>query len=316
MRIYFASDIHASEKCWLKFLNTPKFYKADVIIIGGDITGKFIVPIIKQPNGKWTATLHGVQREAASREEVDRLARQIADSGSYSFETTPEEYATYKDDQERIDALFKRLVIERAERWMELAANKLRGSGVRCFVSGANDDFFEVDDVLLRADYVECPEGRVVDLDGGFQLASVGYGNPTPWNCPRDIPEPELADKIEAVARQVTRRERAIFNLHVPPYGTGLDLAPKLDPELRMVMGPSGEPEMIPVGSTAVLDAIQRWQPMLGLHGHIHESKGVKKLGSTTVVNPGSEYGEGILDGALIDLDPKKGLVRVQLVSG
>jgi Icc-related predicted phosphoesterase len=316
MRIYFASDIHASEKCWLKFLNTPKFYKADVIIIGGDITGKFIVPIIKQPNGKWTATLHGVPREAATREEVDRLERQIADSGSYYFETNPDEYAAYKDDQLRIDALFKQLVVERAERWMELAAAKLRGSGVRCFVSGANDDFFEVDDVLLRAEVVECPEGRVVDLDGGFQMASIGYGNPTPWNCPRDIPENELADKIEAVARQVTRPERAIFNLHVPPYGTGLDLAPKLDPELRMVMGPSGEPEMIPVGSTAVLDSIQRWQPMLGLHGHIHESKGVKKLGSTTVVNPGSEYGEGILDGALIDLDPKKGLVRVQLVSG
>ena len=315
MRIYFASDIHASEKCWRKFLNTPQFYKADVIIIGGDITGKFIVPIIKQPNGKWTATLHGVQREVETREDLDKLQRQIADSGSYYFETTPDEYATYKDDQERIDALFKQLVVERAERWMELAAGKLRGTGVRCFVSGANDDFFEIDDVLRCAEIVEWPEGRVVDLDG-FQMASIGYGNPTPWSCPRDISEEELAEKIEAVARQVTHMERAIFNLHVPPYGSGLDLAPRLDKDLRLVMSPSGEPEMIPVGSTAVLDSIKRWQPMLGLHGHIHESKGVKKIGNTTVVNPGSEYGEGVLDGVLIDLDRKKGVVRVQLVSG
>jgi Icc-related predicted phosphoesterase len=316
VRIYFASDIHASEKCWLKFLNTPRFYGAEVIIIGGDITGKFIVPVIKRPNGKWTALLHGVPREAATREEVEQLKRQIADAGSYFFETTPEEFAEYEADEQRIDALFKQLVVERAQRWMGLAETKLRGSGVRCFVSGGNDDFFEIDEVIASSEIVELPEGRVTELDGGFEMIGVGYGNPTPWSCPRDIPEDELAQKIEAVARQVKRMDRAIFNLHVPPYGTGLDLAPRLDKDLRLVMSGSGEPEMIPVGSTAVLDAIRRWQPMLGLHGHIHESKGVKKLGATTVVNPGSEYGEGILDGVLIDVDQRKGVVRTHLVSG
>jgi Icc-related predicted phosphoesterase len=316
MRIYFASDIHASDKCWLKFLNTPKFYSADVIIIGGDITGKFIVPIIKQPGGKWTASLHGVQREVETGDELERLKQQIGNSGSYYFETTPEEYDAYKDDQPCIDTLFKRLIVERAERWVELADARLRGQRVRCFVSGANDDFFEVDDVLLRSQCIEVPEGRVVELDGGFEMIGVGYGNPTPWNCPRDISEEELAEKIEDVAMRVRRIDRAIFNLHVPPYGSGLDVAPRLDKELRVVMTATGEPELIPVGSTAVRDAIRRWQPMLGLHGHIHESKGVRKLGTTTVVNPGSEYGEGILDGVIVELDPRKGIKGVQLVSG
>jgi uncharacterized protein len=316
MRIYFASDIHASDRCWLKFLNTPKFYNAEIIIIGGDITGKFIVPIIKQANGKWTASLHGMQRQVESGEELDRLKRQISDSGSYPYETTPEEYDEYKDDQPRIDELFKRLVVQRVERWVELADTKLRGTGVRCFVSGANDDFFEIDEPLSRSETIEMPEGRVIELDGGIEMIGVGYGNPTPWNCPRDISEEELAGKIEGVARKIKDVDRSIFNLHVPPYGSGLDVAPRLDKELRPVVTATGEPEMIPVGSTAVRDALQTWQPLLGLHGHIHESKGVRKLGKTTVVNPGSEYGEGVLDGAIVELDPRKGIKGVQLVSG
>jgi Icc-related predicted phosphoesterase len=316
VRIYFASDIHASDRCWLKFLNTPKFYNADVIIIGGDITGKFIVPIIMQSGGRWTATMHGVPRQGSGGDELDKLERQISDSGSYPFETTQEEYDAYKDDQPRIDELFKRLVVERVERWVDIADQRLRGSGVRCFVSGANDDFFEIDDALARSETIEMPEGRVLELEGGFEMIGVGYGNPTPWNCPRDISEEELAVKIESVAMRVRDMNRAIFNLHVPPYGSGLDVAPRLDKDLRVMVLPTGEPELIPVGSTAVDDAIRRWQPMLGLHGHIHESKGIRKINRTTVVNPGSEYGEGILDGVLIDLDTRKGFVRANLVSG
>jgi Icc-related predicted phosphoesterase len=316
MRIYFASDIHASDTCWLKFLATPKFYEADVIIIGGDITGKFIVPIIEQGSGTWTASLHGVERRIGSAAELENLKKQLGHSGSYYIQMAPDEYAAYKDDQPRIDALFKQLVMERAARWVELADTRLKGQKVRCFVSGANDDFLEVDDVLRTSQTIEVPEGRVVELDQGFEMMSVGWGNPTPWNCPRDISEEELAGKIEDVAKQVKQVERSIFNLHVPPFGSGLDVAPRLDKTLRPVMTATGMPEMIPVGSTAVRDAIKRWQPMLGLHGHIHESKGVKKIGATTVVNPGSEYGEGILDGAIVEIDPRKGVKGVQLVSG
>jgi uncharacterized protein len=315
MRIYFCSDIHASRRCWKKFLNSWKFYAADHIVVGGDITGKFVVPIVEAGGGRWSANFIGIERKVSTPEQLEALRTSIADAGQYDFVTTPDELATYQGDQARIDALFRRLVIERAEQWMAEADEKLRGTGVRCFVSGANDDFFEVDDVIARSEVVEDPNGTVIELEGGFELMGMGYGNPTPWACPRDIPEHELADRIDKTAAGVRDMRRAILSLHVPPLGSGLDIAPKLDEYLRPRVGGAGL-EMVPVGSTATRDAIIRYKPMIGLHGHIHESKGIRKLEGTTIANPGSEYGEGVLDGLLVDIDPKKGLRRVDLVTG
>jgi len=315
MRLYFASDIHGSDKCWLKFLSAASYYSADVLMIGGDITGKFIVPIVKRTDGTASAEFLGVKRSIDTKEGMERLKSQIANSGQYWVELTPEEFEAYSRDQAWIDDLFKRVVLERVARWVEIADQRLKGSGIRCLVSGANDDYFEVDDYLRRSETIEVPEGRVLDLDG-FELLSVGYGNPTPWNCPRDISEEELWTRIDELARTISDRERAIFNLHVPPYGSGLDDAPKLDRDLRVIASGSGSPEMVPVGSTAVRDAILKYEPLLGLHGHIHESRGSRRLGRTTIVNPGSEYAEGILTGALVDLSPDKGLSKVRLVTG
>lgn len=316
MRVYFTSDLHGSDKCWLKFLATPKYYNADVIIVGGDITGKFLVPIIEQRDGSATTTFMGVKRRVRSAEERERLKTQIAYSGAYAFETTEEEYAEYERRPDLVDDLFRRLVLERVERWVALAETRLASQQVRCFVSGGNDDFFEVDDILRQSSVIEVPEGRVVELGHGIEMFGLGYANPTPWNCPRDIPEADLAAKIDALAGQVTRMDRAIFNIHVPPHDTGIDTAPMLDENMQLVLSPSGGLEMIPVGSTAVRDAIERYQPMLGLHGHIHESAGVRHLGRSTIVNPGSEYGEGILRGALIDFDRRGELGKVELVTG
>lgn len=315
MKLYFCSDIHGSDLCWRKFLAAPKFYDADVIVCGGDITGKFMVPIIRQPDGGWTSPFMGVQRRASTEAEVETLRRRIADSGQYAFETTPEENEALESDRGAVDAQFRRLVVERVERWLGMAEERLRGTGVRILVSGANDDFFEVDRALAGSEVVEDPNGRVLELEGGMEFIGVGYGNPTPWNCPRDVSEEELTGHIAEVADRVRDPSRAVFSLHVPPYGSGLDFAPRLDAQLKMVMTGTG-PEMIPVGSTAVRDAILKYQPMLALHGHIHESKGVQLLGRTRAVNPGSEYAEGVLDGALVDLDPRTGVQNVLLVSG
>jgi uncharacterized protein len=315
MRIYFCSDIHASRKCWKKFLASAKYYDADIIVVGGDITGKFVVPIVAQPGGHSTAKFLGVTRRIETAEEMANIKVRIADAGQYSCEMSPEEQAWYAEDQSRVDELFHRLVLERVEEWLAEADTKLRGTGVRCMVSGANDDFLEVDDALRTSEVIEDPNGRVIDLGHGYQILGMGYGNPTPWPCPRDIPEDELAARIDQVAAQLADPGKTIFSLHVPPLGTGLDMAPRLDAELRMVMT-AGGPEMIPVGSTATRDAISKYRPLIGLHGHIHESKGIKKLDGIPVANPGSEYGEGILDGLLVDINPKKGLRGVQLVTG
>jgi uncharacterized protein len=315
MRIYFCSDIHASRKCWKKFLAAAKFYDADIIVVGGDITGKFIVPIVRQPKGHHTARFLGVERRVDNKEEMQNLKTRIADAGQYAYEMTPDEQEWYAADQKRVDELFRKLVLERVEEWLAEADEKLRGTGVRCFVSGANDDFLEIDDALKKSDVIEDPNGRVIDLPDGYQILGMGYGNPTPWPCPRDIPEKELAERIDEAAAHVRDPGKTIFSLHVPPLGMGLDLAPRLDENLQMVVN-GGGPEMIPVGSTATRDAIVKYRPLVGLHGHIHESKGVKKLDGIPVANPGSEYGEGILDGLLVDIHPKKGLRKINLVTG
>ncbi len=273
-----------------------------------------MVPIVHR-NGTAVARFMGMEKRATSGAELKALRAAIANAGAYAFETTEEEFQQYEGDQPAIDQLFKRFMVERVERWVEMAEDKLKGTGVRCLVSGGNDDYFEIDDVLARSEIIEVPEGRVLDLVEGFSLLGVGYGNPTPWNCPRDISEEELGARIDGVAAKASDPAWTIFNLHVPPYGSGLDLAPKLDADLRPVLGAGGM-EMVPVGSTAVREALNRYRPKLALHGHIHESRGVRRKNGTTMVNPGSEYGEGILDGAVIDLDRRKGVVNVQLVSG
>lgn len=314
MRIYFCSDIHASRKCWKKFLNTASVYGADHIIVGGDITGKFVVPIVEGAGGKRTATFMGVARTAETKDELDRLKTWIADAGQYVFEGTQDEIDAHSADQERIDELFRELALERVQEWIDEAETKLSGSGVRVFVSGANDDFLEVDDLLAASSLVEDPNGRVIDLDDDLQIMGIGWGNPTPWACPRDISEDELAARIDEVAATVRDPGRTIFSLHVPPLGSGLDLAPRLDTELRPQLTATGV-EMINVGSSATRDAILRYRPLIGLHGHIHESKGVRKLDGVTIANPGSQYAEGILDGLLVQIDDGR-LTDVSLVSG
>lgn len=315
MRLYFASDIHGSDTCWRKFLRAADFYDADIAVIGGDITGKFVVPIITEPDGSITATYRGVRRRIENEDDLVQLSKVIGYGGSYSFEITREEYSELELRADLRDELFKRLVLRRVEEWVSLADNQPNGRPCRRLVSCGNDDPLEVDALLDLSQTLEVPEGCAIELDEGIEIIGVGYGNQTPWQCPRDIPEARLAERIEGAVGKSRAPERSIFDFHVPPFGSGIDGAPKLREDLSTQRSPSGDPVIGPAGSTAVRDAILAHQPLLGLHGHIHEAAGVRKVGGTTVVNPGSEYQEGILHGALIET--KRGrLQRVQLVSG
>jgi Icc-related predicted phosphoesterase len=107
----------------------------------------------------------------------------------------------------------------------------------------------------------------------------------------------------------------AVFNVHCPPSDTHLDQAPLLDDDLRPVVDASGI-RTTSVGSTSVREAIERHQPVLGLHGHVHESPGASKLGASLCLNPGSEYGDGILRGAIVDLETGHGLRSWQMIQG
>jgi Icc-related predicted phosphoesterase len=315
MRIYFCSDVHASQRCWKKFLRAGDFYEADIIIMGGDLTGKFIVPIVERASGAYGANFLGVERTISGKDEFDALIRRIGDSGQYAYVTTPDEQAWLSEDQERVDALFTRLALERVDNWISEAEDRFTGSNVRILASAANDDNLDVDSLLRSSTVVEDPNGDVLDLGDGIQILGMGWGNLTPWNCPRDTTEEDLARRIDEAASKLVDPHRTIFNLHVPPLDSGLDLAPRLDAELRPVIDGSGS-EMVGVGSIATRDAILKYRPMLGLHGHIHESKGVRKLKNIPIANPGSEYGEGILNGLLIDIDHKRGVRHIQHVTG
>ena len=309
-RVFFATDLHGSEMCWRKFLNAAKFYEADVLICGGDMTGKAIVPIV-QEDGRFTFTLAGVQ-QAVGADQVGEVEAQIRRKGYYPLQMSLERLDELDKDEKVRAETFQRVMLEGVDRWMGMAADKLRGTGVRCFVCPGNDDEMEVDDVIRRSDLVELGEGRMVEIDGWTMIAT-GWSNHTPWNTHREETEEALGDRIESMAKQIPDAARAIFNLHCPPYKSGLDEAPAIDADLKLLHGGRA---LRPVGSTAVRGAIEKHQPLLSLHGHIHESKGAIKIGKTLSINPGSSYEEGMLMGAIIQLDPKKGIKSYQLVNG
>jgi uncharacterized protein len=312
MKIFFATDIHGSEVCWRKFLNSAAFYKADLVILGGDVTGKAMVPITAH-NGYWQATWRGETYRLESKQQLDEMVARIRNCGFYPAIVSPDELSHLGANQDAVGERFEHEMISSLDRWLDMADGKLHGGQIPCILNGGNDDIFEIDSVIESSPCVSFAEGKLMDL-GGFSLVSMGWTNPTPWNTYREAAEDKLAEKIEAVAELVPDMGRAIFNFHAPPYGTGLDEAPALDENLRPMHGGA---VMKPVGSTAVRDAIIKHQPMLSLHGHIHESRAIKRMGRTMAINPGSVYGDGVLQGAVLDLDAKKGKVsRYLLVNG
>lgn len=290
MRIYYAGDVHGSERCWRKFLAAAAFYDADALILGGDITGKALAPIVD------------------GSEEDEQRARF---NGFYPYRCTRDEYERLAADEDHRERVLSELMLRELERWLALAEERL--DGVPCLVMPGNDDELAVDEVLARSEAIVNPDGRVVRL-GEYQVLSSAWASPTPWDSPRELPEDELEAKLEELAAQLDPDVPAIFNLHCPPYDSGLDRAPQLSDDLRVVTR-GGQQVLEPVGSRAVRAVIERHQPLLGLHGHIHESRHAAKLGRTLCLNPGSAYAEGVLDGVLVDLDGDR-VVRHQFVQG
>ena len=309
-KIFFATDLHGSETCWRKFLNAAKFYDCDVLICGGDMTGKAIIPIVEE-NGHFTYTLAADQQQV-SASGVAEVENHIRRKGYYPLRVTPKRLAELDESAQVRADTFRQVMLDGVQRWMDLADEKLGGTRVRIFVCPGNDDEFEVDDVIRNAKRVELGEGRLVDIEG-FTMISSGWSNPTPWNTHREESEEKLSERIDAMAGQVKDPRMAIFNLHCPPYRSGLDEAPAIDADLKLMHGGRA---LRPVGSKAVRDAIDRYQPLLSLHGHIHESKGAVTLGKTLSINPGSAYEEGMLMAAIIGLDAQKGIKSYQLVNG
>ena len=143
----------------------------------------------------------------------------------------------------------------------------------------------EVLTVLAEAagEHVVPSEHRVVDLDGRHTMITVGYSTPTPWDTPRECSEEELAAFIDESVASVPDARRCVFNVHVPPLDSGLDRCLKLDSngELPSVVKEAGRPVYFGAGSRAVREAVQAYQPVASLHGHIHESPGQIRYGAS-----------------------------------
>jgi len=286
----------------MKFLNAAKAYKANAIILGGDITGKMIIPIVpKKPD---SYTVYG--GEAIGTFDVSDLqdtSKKITGSGYYPYVMTDQEYERMKAEKETLDLLFSNLMKQQIERWNNIAEERLKGTDVKCYISPGNDDRFIIDSVIGGNSVIN-PEDSVVDI-GGYEMITSGFVPPTPWKTSRECSEEELAGKINHMTAQVKDMTKCIFNLHTPPHNSKLDEAPLLDEHLRPLLK-AGSPVIAPVGSTAVRTAIEKHQPLLGLHGHIHEGRGAQKIGKTLCLNPGSEYGETVLRGVIVNLDSGK----------
>lgn len=312
-RIFYAGDVHGSRVCWKKFVNAAAHYPAEVLIMGGDLTGKALVPIVREGDGSYSALVIGEQRVARTAEELDQMQQAITTNGMYPLIVDPEEARRLSDDPAHREDVFEQALLDEMQLWVELADERLAGGESVAYVIPGNDDPWSIDAVLAGGDRV-VPCDEKIEQVGPHELLSLGYSNRTPWQTPRELDEEEIYARLKRLVDQLEAPERAIFNIHVPPWESSLDTAFEVDEELRYVTK-GGRPHEVPTGSRAVRQIIEEAQPLLTLHGHIHESKGVTRIGKTVAINPGSDYGSGHLDGCLVHLAPER-IVNWYLVSG
>jgi Icc-related predicted phosphoesterase len=312
-RIYFATDLHGSSKCFRKFLNAGPTYGADVLVLGADLAGKAIQSIVAAPGGRWRCRFIGTDHDVEEGPELEALEKLIEDHGYYPYRAEPGELEARREAG-TLDALFLDLMAARLRGWLALADERLRPKGIPLYFMLGNDDPAQLQPILDEAPWGTHAEGRVLALDDDHEMISWGYSNLTPFHSHREQTEAELAASIGAMVRELRDPSRAVFNLHVPPIDSGLDDAPMLDADLT-VQQSMGQVRFGPAGSSAVREALEATQPLLGLHGHIHESAAIRRIGRTIAINPGSDYATGALNGTLVTLERDK-VATHQLVRG
>ncbi|MFQ6080375.1 MAG: phosphoesterase [Candidatus Bathyarchaeia archaeon] len=301
-KLFFSVDVHGSSKVWSKWLRVPDLYDVDVLLFCGDLTGKALIPIIEQEDGSHHAYYFGRVWELRGKDQIKTMEDRLASAGVYHIRCTKKEVAELQANPVKVTQLIMSEMKKRLDDWLKMLIHKIDTKKTQVIVMPGNDDEFEIDPVIksYEDDGVVYPLNRIIDI-GGHETISLDYVNPTPWDTPREATEKELGKKIDALVDKLDDPGKSIFNFHCPPYGLRLDLAPKLDKNLKPVVI-AGSVMYEHVGSKAVYEAIERHQPLVGLHGHIHEAYGAEKIGKTPVVNPGSEYGEGILRGFIVDI--------------
>jgi Icc-related predicted phosphoesterase len=310
LKIFYAGDLHGGETAFRKFTNAGPFYKADLVLYGGDFTGKMVVPIVKK-SGVYTCKYYGSTVKVKKVKELPDLERNLRDAGFYPLVITESELNQLtEEDAERI---IKEKQIEVLKQWVELADERFKAAGIPCIcIPGSVDDFY-LDEILTSGTYIQNGDGKIIEM-AGYEILSLGGGKPSVFQYPREFSEEELADKIDSLAAQVKDMDKCIFNIHIPPYDTDLDQGTLYDEELKPVLDGDAL-ATAPTGSKSVRQAIEKYQPLLSLHGHVHESRGVTTIGRTVCINAGTDYDQGMLRGALVDIG-SEGKVSYSLTAG
>ncbi len=302
LKLFFASDVHGSDICWKKFLRVVDYYKVDIAILGGDLTGKMVVPFIKDGT-EYAYSLFGRDTRIPTT-QLDEESLKVANAGYYPFPCEKGEVQRLsKDEQARTD-LFNRLMAKRMQEWVDAALPRFKGKS-QLYVSPGNDDRPIVDEILEKSEAVVACERKLVHLPDGYDMVTCGWVNPTPWKTAREAPDEKIESMLEELMSKAESYQKLICNFHAPPFNSGLDTAPKLTDDFNVKVSIGGV-ELAPMGSKAVRSIIEKYKPLLGLHGHIHESAGFRRFGRTLCVNPGSEYAEGVLRGYLVFLSGEK----------
>lgn len=302
-RIFFVSDLHGSEVCFRKFLNSAPIYRPDLLVYGGDIMGKLLQPVFRQDDGRFRWYPAGGRVEEFSADQLPQVERRIADQGRYSLVTTPPEWQRRQADREGLEKFCREIGKERVRGWLRLVEERLLPKKIPIVMNVGNDDTDGVLEILRHEAPTNLlvPEGQVVRC-GPYEIYGCGYANMTPWHCPRDLEEPDLGQFLQRTSTEIDTPGRTILDIHAPPVNTSLDLAPELDANLKPKTV-SGQMLMSHVGSPSVRALVESVQPVVSLHGHIHESMGVDRIGKTPVYNPGSVYFSGSLQGLILNLD-------------
>jgi Icc-related predicted phosphoesterase len=302
IRILYGSDFHGSEAVFRKFISAALQYQANALIVGGDVTGKAMIPIIHQNDGKYVGYLFGRREEATTQEELERFKKNIRNVGFYPIILQPEEADELENDKDKMAKRFEHEMKERIREWMELAQEKLLPQSIEFYFMPGNDDLYSIDQVIDEYPFVRNPDMKHFYLLGEYEIVGLSNANMTPWACARDVEESELETRLNELSKMIENPEKTIAVIHVPPFASQLDTCPELDRDLRIVTQ-GGQIMMKSAGSRAVRSFIERVQPLLSLHGHIHESPGHARIGRTLAINAGSEYTEGIMKAAIINLE-------------
>ncbi|MEL9908556.1 MAG: phosphoesterase [Desulfurococcus sp.] len=314
-KIFFSVDVHGSSIVWRKWIRAVEMYNVNVLILAGDLTGKVLVPIIKHSDGSWTTRYFGKKWMFKTEGEVREFEDRLEGAGVYYVRVDEKELEELKNNPKLVEEVMNEKISERLRTWLDLLTSRVDTRSVTTIVMPGNDDELFIDDIIRGYEDkgIIYPLDKVLEIEG-HEVISSPYVNPTPWKTPREMDEKNLEKHLENLVSKLRNTSSSIFNFHPPPFNTHIDLAPKLTRDLRPMVV-AGQVQYEHVGSKAVRKIIEKYQPLIGMHGHIHESGGMDKIGRTIIINPGSEYSEGVLRGFIVEVDREK-LVNYWRIEG